>query len=103
MRPIASYAWMIRAGLILASTLLSPIYPAHAEPNKQILDRAESYKEPSLRLLETLVNIDSGSGDENGLNKVAETIMSELRALGAQIETVKPAEPAKGPALSVWR
>src|SRR3954452_17761613 len=96
MRPIASHAWMIRAGLILASTLSSPIYPAHAEPNKQILDRAESYKEPALELLETLVNIDSGSGTENGLNKVAETIMSELKALGAQIETVKPAEPAKG-------
>src|SRR4051812_27145307 len=96
MRPIVSHVWMIRAGLILASTLLSPIYPAHAEPNKQVLGRAESYKEPALKLLETLVNIDSGSGNENGLNRVADTIMSELKALGAQVETVKPAERAKG-------
>ena len=53
-------------------------------------------KEPALKLLETLVNTDSGSGDDKGLNAVAEAIVSQLKPLGAQVETLKPAEPAKG-------
>jgi glutamate carboxypeptidase len=97
MRLLAGYAWPIRIAAVLASTvLISSNVPAYAEPNKQILDRAEAYKEPALKLLEVLVNTDSGSGDDKGLNAVAEAIVSQLKPLGARIETPKPAEPAKG-------
>ncbi len=97
MRLHAGYAWPIRVAAVLVSTvLILANYPAYAEPNKQILDRAEAYKQPVLKLLEVLVNTDSGSGDDKGLNAVAETIVRELKALGARVETLKPAEPAKG-------
>jgi glutamate carboxypeptidase len=97
MRPHAGYAWPIRVATVLVSTvLILANYPASAQPNKQILDRAEAYKQPVLKLLEVLVNTDSGSGDDKGLNAVAETIVRELKALGARVETLKPAEPAKG-------
>ena len=73
MRLLAGYAWPVRVAAVLASTMLiSSNVPAYAEPNKQILDRAEAYKEPALKLLEVLVNTDSGSGDDKGLNAVAE-------------------------------
>ena len=82
--------------MLAGTVLISSNVPAYAEPNKQILDRAETYKEPALKLLEVLVNTDSGSGDDTGLNAVAETIVSQLKSLGARIETSKPGEPAKG-------
>src|SRR4029079_7780318 len=97
MRLLAGYAWPIRVAAVLAGTvLISSNLPAYADPNKQILDRAEAYKEPALKLLGVLVNTASGSGDDKGLNAVAETIVSQLNTLGARIETSKPAEPAKG-------
>ncbi len=37
------------------------------EPNKQILDRAQHYQADALKLLERLVNIDSGTGYADGL------------------------------------
>src|SRR3954447_16918263 len=95
--PVTTHPWLIRAAAMLVCTApMSTLYPACAEPNKQILDRAEAYKEPALKLLEALVNTDSGSRDDKGLNAVAETIVRELKPLGARIETLKPAEPAKG-------
>lgn len=85
MGPVVRHAWLIRVAAVGAA-LMSAVSSAHAEPNKDILTRAESYKQPALKLLETLVNIDSGSADEMGLNKVADTVAGELKALGAQIE-----------------
>jgi glutamate carboxypeptidase len=41
-----------------------------AEPNKQIIERAQHYKDDVLKLWERLVNIDSGTGDEQGLKEV---------------------------------
>src|SRR5689334_9263998 len=68
MRLLAGYAWPIRVAAVLAGTvLISSNLPAYAVPNKQILDRAEAYKEPALKLLGVLVNTDSGSGDDKGL------------------------------------
>jgi glutamate carboxypeptidase len=41
-----------------------------AEPNKQIIERAQHYKDDVLKLWERLVNIDSGTGNEQGLKEV---------------------------------
>ena len=97
MRFLGSHAWPIRMAAVLASAVLVwSSVPAFSEPNKQILSRAEAYKEPALKLLEVLVNTDSGSGDDKGLDAVAETIVAQLKQLGAQVETPKPTHPAKG-------
>jgi glutamate carboxypeptidase len=66
-----------------------------AEPNKQVYERAQQYKEEAIKLWERLVNIDSGTGDEQGLKEVGAIATEELRKLGAKVETF-PAKPAVG-------
>jgi len=62
-----------------------------AEPHKQIQADAEQYKADALKLLERLVNIDSGSGYEPGLTQVREIAVDELKKLGFSIELVPDA------------
>lgn len=75
---------------LLAATLaLSFALPAYsAEPHKQIQADAEQYKAQALKLLERLVNIDSGSGYEPGLTQVRDIAVDELKQLGFSIEQV---------------
>lgn len=75
---------------LLAATLaMSFTVPAYsAEPHKQIQAGAEQYKAPALKLLERLVNIDSGSGYEPGLTQVRDIAVEELKQLGFNIELV---------------
>ncbi|POM10665.1 M20/M25/M40 family metallo-hydrolase [Pseudomonas orientalis] len=75
---------------LLAATLaLSFALPAYsAEPHKQIQADAVQYKADALKLLERLVNIDSGSGYEPGLAKVRDIAVDELKQLGFSIQLV---------------
>ncbi|AZF00582.1 Glutamate carboxypeptidase [Pseudomonas orientalis] len=75
---------------LLAATLaLSFALPAYsAEPHKQIQADAEQYKAEALKLLERLVNIDSGSGYEPGLAQVRDIAVDELKQLGFSIQLV---------------
>src|SRR5262245_34086548 len=66
-----------------------------AEPNKQIIERAQHYKDDVLKLWERLVNIDSGTGDEQGLKEAGAIATEELKKLGAAIFLVS-ARPAAG-------
>jgi glutamate carboxypeptidase len=66
-----------------------------AEANKPILDSAERLQPGAIKLWERLVNIDSGTGDMEGVNAVGAVAVEELKQLGAAIETV-PALPAYG-------
>src|SRR5262245_45835203 len=66
-----------------------------AEPNKQIIEPAQHYKDDVLKLWERLVKIDSGTGDEQGLKEVGAIATEELKKLGAAIE-IFPAKPAIG-------
>ena len=70
-------------GLVLGAALALAIGPAIAEPNKPILDRAQHYQADALKLLERLVNIDSGTGYADGLVQVGAIAVEELRKLGA--------------------
>ncbi len=79
-------------GLTLALGAFTP--SAFAEPHKQVLADAEQYKGEALKLLERLVNIDSGSGYEPGLTQVSDIAIEELKKLGATIELV-PNTPDK--------
>lgn len=75
-----------RLALALALTALAPV--AMAEPHKAIQADAEQYKDDALKLLERLVNIDSGAGYVPGLTKVSDIAIEELKKLGATIELV---------------
>lgn len=78
---------------LLAATLaLSFAMPAYsAEPHKQIQAQSEQYKAEALKLLERLVNIDSGSGYGPGLTQVSDIAINELKQLGFSIEQVPDA------------
>ncbi|AZD60108.1 Glutamate carboxypeptidase [Pseudomonas chlororaphis subsp. aurantiaca] len=75
-----------RIGLTLALGLLAT--HASAEPHPQVQNDAQQYQGDALKLLERLVNIDSGSGYEAGLNQVSDIAIAELKKLGASIEKV---------------
>ena len=78
---------------LLAATLaVSFALPAYsAEPHTQIQAAAEQYQADALKLLERLVNIDSGSGYGPGLTQVSDIAVDELKQLGFSIERVPDA------------
>ncbi|PMY61324.1 MULTISPECIES: M20/M25/M40 family metallo-hydrolase [Pseudomonas] len=75
-----------RIGLTLALGLLA--IHASAAPHPQVQNDAQQYQGDALKLLERLVNIDSGSGYEAGLDQVSDIAIAELKKLGASIEKV---------------
>jgi glutamate carboxypeptidase len=80
------------AALALAS-------PASAAPkwakDARVWAAAQGVRDEQLKLLETLVNIDSGTGDVAGGRKIAAHLRPRLAALGMTIEAV----PAEAPDL----
>jgi glutamate carboxypeptidase len=80
-------------GLLLGAFTLAQ--SAFAAPRDEaIYAKAEQYKAESLQLLERLVNIDTGTGQDKGLDQVVEIITGELAKLGAKIELVTSAPMA---------
>ena len=74
----------------LAIAVWVPAVPAFAsEAVKPILDSAGKLKPDAIKLWERLVNIDSGTGDAEGIKAVGAIAIEELRKLGASIETVQ--------------
>lgn len=69
--------------------------PACAEPHKAVQADAEQYKDEALKLLERLVNIDSGSGYEPGLTQVRDITIAELKKLGASLDIIPNTAPDK--------
>lgn len=75
-----------RIGLALALGLLAP--QVIAAPHAQVHEDARHSQDDALKLLERLVNIDSGSGYGAGLDQVSDIAVAELQKLGATIEKV---------------
>ena len=63
-----------------ACTLL-PL-PALAAPDQAVMTLASQHKQPLLDTLKELVNIESGSGDREGLDRISQVIFDRLKALG---------------------
>lgn len=66
-----------------------------AHPDQTLLRAARDSQAEFVRDLETLVNIDSGTDDADGLNRVSDILAQRLTSLGAAVE-VLPADPAAG-------
>ncbi|MGA8138061.1 MAG: M20/M25/M40 family metallo-hydrolase [Pseudomonas gingeri] len=88
-------------GLALACGFTAPAWSA--EPHKQIQADAEQYRAEALKLLELLVNIDSGSGYEPGLTQVRDIAVDELKKLGATIELVPDAHARNSHVLATFK
>ncbi|HEX8541769.1 MAG TPA: M20/M25/M40 family metallo-hydrolase [Pseudomonas sp.] len=85
----------LASALALAVTFGGGSLAQAATPDKLVQAGAEQSKDPALKLLEQLVNIDSGSGYEPGLSKVSAIVVEELKKLGATIETFPNTAPDK--------
>jgi glutamate carboxypeptidase len=86
---------LVRFAAMAFAALVSLAPAVAAEAVKPILDSAEKHKPGALKLWERLVNIDSGTGDADGLKAVGAIAVEELQKLGAKIETTSSA-PAVG-------
>ncbi|MBO0752654.1 MAG: M20/M25/M40 family metallo-hydrolase [Bradyrhizobiaceae bacterium] len=77
----------------LAALCLAIAAPAAAAPDESVRTLAAKQKAPLIDTLKDLVGIESGSGDREGLDRIAEVVAARLRALGGAIETIEP-DPA---------
>jgi glutamate carboxypeptidase len=84
-----------RFATLMIGALISLGPAVAAEAVKPILDSAEKHKPGAIKLWERLVNIDSGTGDAEGMKAVGAIAIEELKKLGAAVETVSSA-PAAG-------
>jgi len=85
---------VISSSLILSSLLFASI--ASAAPSGKagpVWRAAEKMRPAQLELLEQLVNIDSGTGDVAGGQKVSLIVADRLRALGMTVELLKAEAP----------
>ena len=67
--------------------------PKPAAKDAKVLAAAEAARPEQLRLLQQIVDIDSGTGDADGGRKVAGVLIPRLEALGMSVERI-PAEEA---------
>jgi glutamate carboxypeptidase len=73
-----------------ATVCLSLAVGAAAAPLESVQSLAAKEKAPLLETLKGLVSIESGSGDREGLDKIADLIADWLRALGGAVTTIEP-------------
>src|SRR5690242_16520257 len=69
--------------------------PKVAAKDPKVWAAAEAARTDQLKLLEEVVNLDSGTGDAEGGRKVAAVLIPRLEALGMTVERV----PAEAPGL----
>ena len=63
---------------------------AFAQSTEPVRARVQQERQPYLDTLRELVSIESGSGDVEGLNRIADVIAVRLRVLGGDVEFVDP-------------
>ncbi|MFC5513496.1 glutamate carboxypeptidase [Massilia jejuensis] len=89
-RPMMKYSLAIAVALAFHGTA-----PAAGPVDKALLDRATQAKPEVIKMLESMVNIDSGTGSEKGLDQVGAMIAEEANKLGMQV-AFSSAAPAVG-------
>jgi glutamate carboxypeptidase len=82
----------MRLGCIIfaAVSLGLSLTPAVSAPLEPVSSLAAREKAPLLDTLRDLVSIESGSGDREGLDRIADLIAERLRALGGAVEMIEP-------------
>nr|WP_271603263.1 M20/M25/M40 family metallo-hydrolase [Bradyrhizobium sp. CCBAU 45384] len=65
---------------------------AHAEPMAEIHALAQKERQPLLDTLRDLVNIETGSGDVEGLNVIAGRVADQFRQIGGEVEILQPTD-----------
>jgi glutamate carboxypeptidase len=76
--------------LVLMICCCAWMLPAPGAPLEPVFALASKEKVPLLDTLKDLVSIESGSGDREGLDKMANLISGRLQALGGKVEMIEP-------------
>ncbi len=63
---------------------------ASADPVAPVMAQAQAQKQPLLDTLKQLVEIESGSDDREGLDRISALIAEKLKALGGEVEFIEP-------------
>src|SRR5438552_161702 len=74
------------AALLFSSAQAAPKPPAR---DAKLWAAAEAARPAQLKLLEQIVNVDSGTGDVEGGRKVAAILTERLKSLGFSVESAK--------------
>ncbi len=83
------------ATLIITSAAFAATPAANlAAPDQAVLTLAAKHKQPLLDTLKDLVNIESGSGDREGLDRISQLIHDRLKDLGGDVEFIEPGADA---------
>ncbi len=80
----------------LALTIFLFISLAAAAPNAVLLQKSKDSKEAIIKDLETFVNIDTGTGYEEGLKKYQGILIERLKAMGAEVKATEVDKPVAG-------
>jgi glutamate carboxypeptidase len=73
---------------MLIAALIGAAAPALAEPVPAVFAQANRHKAPLLDTLKDLCNIESGSRDLEGLDRLSKLIAERLKALGGEVQLV---------------
>ena len=71
-------------------TITAETSPAFAAPQEAVLKQAEAQRQALIDTMETLVSIESGSKDPDGLAEIANLIADRLKALGGEVQQIEP-------------
>ncbi|MDO8907861.1 MAG: M20/M25/M40 family metallo-hydrolase [Pseudohongiella sp.] len=75
---------------MIPAVILGFLFASYASAqNAEVLAAAGTQKMPLIETMEKLVSIESGSGDREGLDQIAELIAAELTALGGEVELLE--------------
>ena len=77
------------SALCLAVLLTGFTAATRAAPVEPVMSLASKEKSPLLDTLKDLVSIESGSGDREGLDKIANLLAARLQALGGKVEQIE--------------
>lgn len=80
----------LRMKILAGAAALALIQPAHAAPVEPVFSLVKKEKPAVVDTLRDLVNIESGSRDKPGLDKIAALIADRLNALGGKVEVYEP-------------
>ena len=86
----ARFSFFVATGMLLGA-LATPVLGAAVEP---VWSLARKEKAPLLDTLKQLCEIESGSSDHEGLDRIAEVIAKRLAALGGKVEFIAPGPDA---------
>lgn len=81
---------MLMSKKMIPAAILGFLFASYASAqNAEVLAAAGTQKMPLIETMEKLVSIESGSGDREGLDQIAELIAAELTALGGEVELLE--------------